>query len=133
PATVAPREQSSTTAPVRPVRAVSGRCAVGLAAIALVGLAVRLYFVLVGYRHYVLAGDSVYYHLQGWTFADGHWFVSPAGWFRNGVIGHHWTGHQPPTAYHPPLYGMYLGLVSWLGFWSVKAHRVASCFLGTAT
>jgi 4-amino-4-deoxy-L-arabinose transferase-like glycosyltransferase len=111
--------------PVRPLREASRSFLVGLGLIGLVGLGVRVYFVLVGYASYKIGGDAIFYHLQGWVIADGHWFIDPGRfYFSHGRI-------ITPSAAHPPLYGMYLGLVSRLGFWSVTAHRLASCLLGT--
>jgi 4-amino-4-deoxy-L-arabinose transferase-like glycosyltransferase len=113
---------------VRPLREASRPFLLGLGLIALVALTVRVYFVLVGYAHYKVAGDAVYYHLQGWALADGHGFINPIDYydyFRHGVR------IVTPSAGNPPLYSMYIGLVSRLGFWSVTAHRLASCLLGT--
>jgi 4-amino-4-deoxy-L-arabinose transferase-like glycosyltransferase len=137
-ATDTPRARSGWRVPVgpppeRPLRAASRRFVIALGAIAVVALGVRLWFVFAGYGHFRLGGDAVYYHYQGWTIGDGHWFVTPGGWFEGLRATTRWHGHQGPTAYHPPLYGLYLGMISWLGGWSVTAHRVASCFLGTAS
>jgi len=112
--------------PLRPLREASRSFLVGLGLIALAGLGVRVYFVLVGYANYKIGGDAVFYHLQGWVIADGHWFIDPGRFYYS--HGRIVTG----SAAHPPLYGMYLGLVSRLGFWSITAHRLASCLLGTA-
>ncbi len=124
-------EPARHDAPVtaRRLRDASRPFLVGLGLIALLALGVRLFWVLVAYDNFRPSPDAVYYHVQGWAIADGHWFIDPAQYY------YPFTG-QPirvvqPGATHPPLYGLYLGLVSWLGFWSVKAHRLASCLLGT--
>ena len=95
-----------------------------LAAIALVGLGVRLFYVFVGNASYVFGGDAVYYHYEAWTLADGKGFIDPFRWL--------FLHQVSQSAVHPPLYSMYLSLVSRLGFWSVTDHRVASTVLGAA-
>jgi Dolichyl-phosphate-mannose-protein mannosyltransferase len=103
---------------------------VALAVIAVVAVAIRLFWVLVVYDHFEPGVDAIWYHWQGWTIAEGRWFIDPAPWYfpkpGGGILR-----MSVPSAGHPPLYGLYLGLVSWLGFWSVTAHRVASCLLGS--
>ena len=37
-----------------------------------------------------------------------------------------------PSAFHPPLFSLYLGMVSRLGADSVLAHRIAACLVGAA-
>ena len=54
----------------------------------------------------------------------GKGFLNPFTWKALGRI--------EPSAAHPPLYSMYLGVFSWLGFTSALAHRLASCLLGVA-
>jgi 4-amino-4-deoxy-L-arabinose transferase-like glycosyltransferase len=43
------------------------------------------------------------------------------------------VGHVEPTAGHPPVYVMYLGVFSALGFTSLGAHQAASIVLGAAS
>jgi 4-amino-4-deoxy-L-arabinose transferase-like glycosyltransferase len=97
---------------------------IGLAIIGAIALAIRIWWVLVGYGNYKIGGDSYYYHLTGWSLADGHGFINPLDYYLHG-------GKVTPSAANPPLYGMYLGVVSFFGGWSVTAHRLASTLLGT--
>jgi len=85
---------------------------------------VRLVYVLVHLRHDLLGGDSPYYSLQGHDLAHGRWFIEPFRFRLDHVT--------EPSAYHPPLFSLYLGLVSRLGADSVLAHRVAACLVGAA-
>jgi 4-amino-4-deoxy-L-arabinose transferase-like glycosyltransferase len=95
-----------------------------LCAITAVGLAVRTTFVLSTqdiYRN----GDAAYYHFQANLLATGHGFVEPY-YYR--------IAHQTlPSAYHPPLWTLYLAAFSVLGLKSWLAHRLAGCVLGAAT
>lgn len=108
----------------------------GLAAVALVALAVRWYEILVVRPECgpdgrgpsgcvaILAGinDPLYVHLQGRAIADGHWFVDPL-WLRS-------TGEAVASAQKPPLYPLLLGLASSWGLTSITAHRLVSGVLG---
>jgi 4-amino-4-deoxy-L-arabinose transferase-like glycosyltransferase len=87
-------------------------------------LVVRLVYVLVHLRHEPLGGDSLYYSLQGHDLAHGRWFIEPFRFRVNHVT--------EPSAYHPPLFSLYLGAVSRLGADSALAHRVAACVVGAA-
>lgn len=94
-----------------------------LAVVGVVALAVRVAVVLVAQRHLELGfSDNYYYHWAGRALAEGHGFVNPFLWQRDGVF--------EPTAGWPPAYPAYLGAVSALGFTSVLAHRLASALLG---
>jgi 4-amino-4-deoxy-L-arabinose transferase-like glycosyltransferase len=99
------------------------RFLVGLGIVALVALAVRAWWVLAGYDHYKVNGDALYYHLQAWALADGKGFINPFDWYER--------GREVQLAANPPLYSLYLAVVSKLGFWSVTEHRLASGLLGT--
>lgn len=72
--------------------------------------------------------DAAYYHDQANLFADHVWFRS-----SNSLVVDELVGGTHPTAFHPPLYSLYLGAVSWLGGHSITSHRVASAFLGAVT
>lgn len=72
--------------------------------------------------------DAGYYHDQANLFADHVWFRSTNGFDVPDLVG-----GTHPTAFHPPLYSMYLGVVSWLGGHSTTSHRVASALLGAVT
>lgn len=87
-------------------------------------LVVRLVYVLVHLRHEPLGGDSLYYSLQGHDLAHGRWFIEPYRFRLDHVT--------EPSAYHPPLFSLYLGVVSRLGADSFLAHRIAACVVGAA-
>ncbi len=87
-------------------------------------LVFRIVYVLVHLRHEPLGGDSLYYSLQGHDLAHGRWFIEP---FRFRID--HVTA---PSAVHPPLFSLYLGVVSRLGADSFLAHRIAACVAGAA-
>ena len=97
---------------------------VGITVIAIVALGVRVAWVLIARRDFELHGDDFFYHWQANALADGMGFLNPFTWKALGRI--------EPSAAHPPLYSMYLGVFSWLGFTSALAHRLASCLLGAA-
>jgi 4-amino-4-deoxy-L-arabinose transferase-like glycosyltransferase len=69
-------------------------------------------------------GDPLYYHTQANLLADGHGFAEPFTW-----LNHH---RLVATAFHPPLFSVFLAIPSLLGARSVGAHQVASCLIGTA-
>lgn len=85
---------------------------------------VRLVYVLVNLRHDPLGGDSLYYSLQGHDLAHGRWFIEPFRFRLDHVT--------EPSAFHPPLFSLYLGVVSRLGADSFLAHRIAACLAGAA-
>ena len=91
-----------------------------------------------------LGGDAVYYHEAANLLADGKGFIDPYRFLFGGneqaqtADGRTITvvtpvGHEEPTAGHPPIYVMYLGAVSALGFRSLAAHQYASILLGSAS
>jgi 4-amino-4-deoxy-L-arabinose transferase-like glycosyltransferase len=90
-----------------------------LGAIAVTALAARLVHVLALTRGLRGHGDSAYYHELANLLADGRGFVEPS----NGN----------PSALHPPLFPLLLGLPSLLGLDSYAAHRVAVSLVGTGT
>ena len=75
-------------------------------------------------RDFPLHGDDFFYHWQANTLADGKGFLNPFTWKA--------LGRLEPSAAHPPLYSLYLSVLSWLGFDTPLAHRLASCVLGVA-
>jgi 4-amino-4-deoxy-L-arabinose transferase-like glycosyltransferase len=83
---------------------------------------VRIVYVLVDLRHEPLGGDSLYYSLQGHDLAHGRWFIEPF-LFRFEHV-------TEPSAFHPPLFSLYLGLVSRLGVDSFLGHRISACVVG---
>jgi hypothetical protein len=116
----------ATEAPAdRTKRTHVSRFAWGLGAIVLAGLVLRVVFVVIARGNdFALRGDDFYYHWQANALADGHWFVDPLVWRA--------LGRLDPTAGHPPLYTLYLGVWSWLGAATPLWHRLASCLLGAA-
>ena len=93
-----------------------------LAALGVFALAVRVTWVLVARRDFALKGDDFFYHWQANALADGMGFLNPLTWKALGRID--------PSAAHPPLYSLYLAVVSWFGGTTPLAHRLASCVLG---
>ena len=72
------------------------RWATGLALIALLGLAVRLVYIL-GFRYPMVAGGHAFYYQAGANLlVEGHGFIQPTDYFQE-----HWTVQ---AAEHPPLY-----------------------------
>jgi hypothetical protein len=117
-----------------PVRRTPGRLApwtvpLGLWAAVGLGLAVRLYVVLVARPTCVpydeagescrnLVGDSTYFFLQGQRIAEGDWYVNP------------FLGDDQPMAGDPPLFAAFLGLLTKLGIDTPHGQRIACCFVG---
>jgi 4-amino-4-deoxy-L-arabinose transferase-like glycosyltransferase len=95
---------------------------IGMIAITGLALAVRVTFVLVARRNFALQGDDFFYHWQANALADGMGFINPLTWKA--------LGRLDPSAAHPPLYSMYLAVVSWFGGTTPLVHRLASCVLG---
>ena len=89
-----------------------------IALIALAGLALRLAYTI-GNRHYPVIGDALVFHLDAQHLADGHGFQRPF--------------EQVPTAEHPPVFIVLLGLVDLLGGTKVLVQKCAMCVLGTGT
>jgi 4-amino-4-deoxy-L-arabinose transferase-like glycosyltransferase len=88
-------------------------------------LGLRLWYALGVAPGVTVGGDGKTYHWLANLIADGHGFIRPWDFQLFGVV--------KPTAEHPPLYPLLLAGVSKLGATSWEAHRVASCFMGTAT
>jgi 4-amino-4-deoxy-L-arabinose transferase-like glycosyltransferase len=94
-----------------------------LIAIILVGLAVRVTYVLVFRQYEALEGDSIHYHLGAILLADGKGFIAPLA-ATNGAIFE--------SADHPPLYLLWLTLPSLVGLDGAVAHMLWTCILGSA-
>jgi 4-amino-4-deoxy-L-arabinose transferase-like glycosyltransferase len=122
-ATPAP-DVDAESQPPAPSRRDRRRFAFGVVGVTLFALAVRVTWVLVARRNFPLKGDDYYYHWQANALADGLGFLNPFSWKALGRID--------PSAAHPPLYSMYLAVISWFGGTSPLAHRLASCVLGAA-
>jgi hypothetical protein len=101
----------------------------GLWAAAALGLAIRLYVVLVarptcepysatGEHCRTIAGDSLYFYLQGQRLAEGQWFVNPL------------IPANEPMAGDPPVFASFLALLGKLGIDSPQGQRVVTCVVG---
>jgi 4-amino-4-deoxy-L-arabinose transferase-like glycosyltransferase len=97
----------------------------GLGAIALVGLGIRIAAAFWYEAQTELGGDAVWYTGVASEIANGHWFRSP--------IPVSMLREQLPTAAHPPVYPLYLSVIDFLGSDSVLLHRLWSCLPGTLT
>jgi 4-amino-4-deoxy-L-arabinose transferase-like glycosyltransferase len=93
-----------------------------LAAIGAFGLVLRVVWVLVARRNFALHGDDFFYHWQANALADGMGFINPLTWKALHRID--------PSAAHPPLYPLYLAVISKFGGTTPLAHRLASTVLG---
>jgi 4-amino-4-deoxy-L-arabinose transferase-like glycosyltransferase len=92
----------------------------GLALIALLGLALRLAYVLIVLRHTQVGGDGLEFHILANQLAGGDGYVQPL------IVS---PGHVA-TADKPPLYPLLLALPSLAGWKTLVAHRVLSCLMG---
>jgi 4-amino-4-deoxy-L-arabinose transferase-like glycosyltransferase len=95
-----------------------------LAAIAGVGLAVRLVYSLAVMGDRTPRGDGREFHLLANVLAKTGEYLQPFQYL--------YLHHTVSTTEKPPLYPTVLALPSWLGLDSYAAHRVVSCLLGAA-
>ena len=119
-----------------------------LLAITAAGLVLRLVYVVTVERGDALSGDAWYYHEAAKVLADGKGFIDP---FRY-KLGDPYVligdtaggnarfdlpssaggpGYETPTAGHPPVWVVILGLASLLGFDSRFAHQLVNVGVGT--
>src|SRR5213080_1223024 len=91
-----------------------------LAAIAGVGLAIRLVYALAVMGGREPRGDGREFNV----LADSGRYLQPFQYL--------YLHHTIPTTEKPPLYPTVLALPSWLGLDSYAAHRVVSCVLGAS-
>jgi len=101
------------------------RWAVGLTAITLGGLALRVTYVLVSKNPRTPGGDDFYFHHGANLLVDGRGFLDPIAL----LLEHHVT----PGAVHPPGYLLFLAVSSLFGFRSFLDHQIWSCLLGAGT
>lgn len=101
------------------------RWALGLAAIAVAGLGVRIAYVLVTKNPRHLGGDDFYYHYGANLLVDGKGFVDPIQ-----LLEFH---RRTPGAVHPPGYIVALAIPSLFRFRSVLDHQIWSCIIGAGT
>lgn len=96
-----------------------------LATLSLVGLCVRVAYVLVSERHAVPDGDAFYFHLQANLIANGTgWFIDPLTYADSHRI--------VPGADHPPLWALVLTMASVVGAKSYLSQLLWACVVGTA-
>jgi len=96
----------------------------GLFAAALLGLAVRLAYILIVRHDVVLGGDSFFYHLGSRLLVEGHGFIEPTP-FINGIV--------EESASHPPLYLLYLAIPSAVGLDGPLSHMLWTSLIGVGS
>lgn len=89
-----------------------------LAAICLVGLAIRVVFIWLRARGDGPLGDQLFYSAQALTNARGDWFEQP---FAGGM----------PAADHPPLTALVITPVTWLFEWTGSAVTIQRLFIAS--
>jgi 4-amino-4-deoxy-L-arabinose transferase-like glycosyltransferase len=96
-----------------------------LALIALGAFAVRLAAIYTRSTNFGFS-DATYFYTQGRALAHGAWFVNGLPYLMD--------GHKSPSAVHPPLFSMVLGLFSFLRFESIRSQQVlTAAFIGVGT
>jgi 4-amino-4-deoxy-L-arabinose transferase-like glycosyltransferase len=101
------------------------RFAVGLGAIALAAVVIRIVFIVVVAPTVPTLGDASAYHLLAAHLASGGAYIRP---FDN-VLLH----LQRPTAEYPPLFPALLSVPARLGAHSVEQQRIFLAFVGAGT
>jgi hypothetical protein len=103
---------------------------VRLALILAGALAIRVLYTVLVAQDIPVIGDALTYHLLGANIADGKGFERAAhpelAAFENWKPG-------VPTAEHPPLFPLLVGLVTKLGATGYLAQKLLLCSVGTAT
>ncbi len=92
-----------------------------LAAIAALGLAVRVAYTLLVAKDTSGIGDFFFYHGQANLLAEGKGFIHPLL---------HLDGITVPSAEHPPLWPVVLSVTSLVGGTGFESHRVTGCLIG---
>lgn len=100
-----------------------GLLATRLAVLTVIGLVVRVAFVLGWRRLTEVGGDPYWYHHGANLLADGEGFVDVFAFDR---------GLRLPGADHPPGYLVALALPSLVGLRSLLAHQLWTCLIGAA-
>ena len=112
-----------------------------MALIVAVGLVVRLTYLVLIAADNPLSGDASSYHLAANLWADGLGFPEPLRHLFGGmdvvqVEGGGTTvvqtpiGHVEPTAGHPPIWTMILGVASFLGATSIISQQFVAVLMG---
>lgn len=99
------------------------RFAVALTVITGAGLLVRLAFQLAYAPSVQPLDDGLWYHVSANLLADGHGLIDPLAWF--------FRGESHPSAGHPPLFVVALGIVSKFGGTSLLAHQLTQLAIGS--
>jgi dolichyl-phosphate-mannose-protein mannosyltransferase len=108
------------------------RFAVALAAIALVGLGLRLLYAHLGSYGRGFSDDR-WYHAMANALADGHGLTVPVDMLNGKGVLFDYSGPTVPTAFHPPLFPGLLAIASKLGFDGYGEHRALACAFGAGT
>jgi hypothetical protein len=98
---------------------------VGLAAIALAALAIRIVFIVVVAPTVPKLGDANAYHLLAIYLAEGKGYIRP--------FDHLLLHLNRPTAEYPPLFSMFLAVPTKLGADTVEQQRIVLAFVGAGT
>jgi hypothetical protein len=101
------------------------RFVLGLLAIAVVALVVRVAFTLVVDPQVAEVSDAGAYHLLGAHLADGQGYIRP---FDRTLLG-----EVRPTAEYPPLLPAVLAVAGLVGVDGVDGQQLVLCLLGTGT
>lgn len=101
------------------------RFARGLTAITVVGLGVRLVYVIGFQRDRRVWGDPFFFHRGANLLVRGKGFIEPLQWT--------YLHQQFQSAKHPPLYLLFLAVPSVFRLDTPLAHMIWSALLGTAT
>jgi 4-amino-4-deoxy-L-arabinose transferase-like glycosyltransferase len=102
-----------------------GGFAIGLGAIAVGALVIRIAFILVVDPKVPALGDASAYHLLAENLARGRGYIRPF----DDLLLH----IRRPTAEYPPLFPALVSLVARAGVHSVEGQRIFVAFLGAAT
>ena len=108
-----------------PSRIKGARFETKLLIIVLAALAWRVGYVMITKRTAGVWGDAFGYHYGADLLAEGKGFIDP--------LRYEFAGLTFPSAYHPPLYFVYLAGWGLIGLKSVLWQRLASCLLGAVT
>ena len=93
-------------------------------------LALRVLYTVLVADDIPVIGDALTYHLLGGKIADGHGFERAL--HPQLAAYENWVPGQP-TAEHPPLFPLLVGLITKLGGTGYLAQKLVLCFVGTAT
>lgn len=97
----------------------------GLPALALGGVAIRVAYALTVGRRLHFGADSLWYQLTGSGIYGGYGYVDPSA-----LIAH---GQRVPTANFPPAYPVLIAFVHVLGFGSPRSLQILGALLGGVT